>query len=375
MQLLFWLSLLGASYSYLIYPFVLLLLPRRQSESTNVSSTRPIISVIITARNEENRIEQKIRNTLTIDYAVDKREILVASDASSDRTDEIVRQYEKEGVRLVRADERRGKEYAQRLAIRQSNGEILVFTDVGTSIPAGAVSLMVAKFDDPKVGAVSSEDRVITRQGTATGEGLYVRYEMWLRALESSRSTLVGLSGSFFAARREVCQDWDVQSPSDFNTALNCRRLGYVAVSDFEIVGYYQEIKNEIREYQRKVRTVVRGIAAISKSSQVLNPLKFGLFAFQVWSHKIFRWLVPWFLILMFATSVIARQQYFYLGVLIAQLCFYGLAAAACFSARLRASTLFKIPFFFVQANAAIAHAMLTVLVGRRITTWNPSER
>jgi glycosyltransferase involved in cell wall biosynthesis len=375
MELVFWLSLIGACYSYLIYPCILLALPRRKTDRPNILPYCPTVSIVITAHNEENRLTDKIHNTLSIGYPADRREIIVASDASTDRTDEIVQGFKSQGIRLVRSDERHGKEYAQFLAIEETRGEIIVFTDVGTRVPPNSVSLMMSKFSDPRIGAVSSEDRIIGRDGVVAGEGLYVRYEMWLRTLESSRSTLVGLSGSFFAARRTVCQDWDVESPSDFNTALNCRRLGYVAVSDPEIVGYYQEIKNEIREYRRKVRTVMRGIAALSKSSGVLNPLKFGLFAFQVWSHKIFRWLVPWFLILVFATSAIARQHYFYFGAFIAQLSFYSLAGTAYFSVQLRALPLFKIPFFFFQANAAIAHATLAVLAGRRVTTWNPSER
>lgn len=376
MQLLFWVSLFGASYSYVIYPLVLLLLPKKKCQKVNKLISYPTISLIITAHNEESRIKEKLENTLAISYPADLREIIVASDSSTDATDETVRHYKHKGVRLVRSKERYGKEHAQLLATKESKGEILIFTDVGTRIPPDAVSSMIIRFEDQKVGAVSSADRFISRDGAITGEGLYVRYEMWLRALESSTNSLIGLSGSFFAVRRDVCKAWDVNSPSDFTTALNCYRLGYVAVSDPEVVAYYQDVQDELKEYGRKVRTVIRGMAAVFRQPTVLNPFTFRLFAFQMWSHKIFRWLVPWFLLLLlFSSLVIARGHVFYLLATIAQLCLYLSALIAALSKSLRKLPIFKIPFYFVQANLATLHATMAFLFGRRVTVWEPSER
>src|SRR5690606_37149604 len=141
------------------------------------------------------------------------------------------------GVRLVRAVQRQGKEWAQLLAVRAAQGEILGFSDVATMIRADALRRLAGDFADPKVGAVSSEDRFVAPGGQLVGEGLYVRYEMWLRRLESGAAGLVGLSGSFFAARREVCEQWDVLASSDFNTALNSVRRGYIAISDPPLLG------------------------------------------------------------------------------------------------------------------------------------------
>lgn len=376
MELLFWLTLLGVIYSYFLYPLILLVLPERSPIEPRQADSRPFITVIITAHNEESRIREKIHNTLQLDYPKESLEVLIASDASTDKTEDIVREYQDQGVGLVRANERKGKEYAQLQAIEAAKGEILVFSDVATGIDKAALHLIADRFADEKVGAISSEDRFISDDGTIAGEGAYVKYEMWLRKLESRVYSLVGLSGSFFAARSEVCKQWSIKIPSDFNTALNCARLGYYAVSDKAIIGYYKDIKNKKGEYARKLRTVIRGMSAIGEKPDVLNPFHFGLFSFEVWSHKIMRWLVPWF---MLALLVVSTQVYslhpVYQIIFTLQLLFYFMVLSAAIVAPLREKTVFKIPYFFVEVNLAIAHASVAYLFGKRITTWSPSKR
>src|SRR5690606_36863126 len=284
-------------YSYFIYPVVLavLLSWRPRGAGATTATALPSMSLIVTAYNEAGRIREKLDNSLAIDYPA--LEIIIASDCSSDDTDDIVREYSARGVKLVRADDRLGKENAQWCAIRQAQGEVLVFSDVATQIPADALGKLAVHFVDAGVGAVSSEDRFISQDETIAGEGAYVRYEMWLRRMESDVSGLVGLSGSFFAARREVCSEWDIHSPSDFNTALNCARAGLRAVTAPDVLGFYKDLKDPQKEYQRKVRTVLRGITAIARHTDVLSFTRFRWFALQVWSHKILRWGVPWFLL------------------------------------------------------------------------------
>lgn len=375
MEILFWVALLGALYSYFLYPLVLLLLPKRRAQ---VAQTQhwPALTLIVTAHNEAGRIREKLENCLQLDYPADRFELLVASDASDDGTDAIVEEFASRGVRLVRAAERKGKEWAQLQAIQAAKGEILVFSDVATQIPADSLRRLAADFQDPRVGAVSSEDRFVSADGQVVGEGLYVRYEMWLRRAESRVRGVVGLSGSFFAARSDVCQQWDIHSPSDFNTALNCARLGYVAISDPQLLGYYPALRDERREYQRKLRTVLRGITGLMRNLTVLNLGRFGLFSLQVWSHKVMRWLVPWFLLLLLVASVdLAAESWFYSLMLAGQLAFYALVVGGALSDRLRRFTLVKVPYFFVQVNVAIAHASLAFLAGRRVTVWQPSKR
>ena len=200
LDLIMILLLLLACYSYFGYPLLLWMISRGRTAATEPSrgyDIWPGVSLIITAHNEAARISAKLDECLELDYPDDQLEIIVASDASTDQTDIIVRRYGDRRVTLARANERHGKEYAQSVAIRAATGEILVFSDVGTTLRPDALRNIVAPFSNASVGAVSSEDSFLTQDGGIAGEGLYVRYEMWLRRLESRVFSLVGLSGSF----------------------------------------------------------------------------------------------------------------------------------------------------------------------------------
>jgi hypothetical protein len=380
MEILFYMTAFLSIYSYFFYPLLLKLLPVRQltdsSLTEGTAEKSPYLSLIITAHNEEGRIREKLENTLQIDYQPGLLEIIVASDFSTDETDNIVESYAGKGIQLVRADQRKGKEYAQLCAIREAKGEILVFSDVATNIPAEAFHSLANQFADDKIGAVSSEDQFVSNDGGIVGEGAYVKYEMWLRRLESNRAGLVGLSGSFFAARKEVCEAWDIYCPSDFNTALNSAKLGLVAVTCPDVVGIYKDVKDSSLEYRRKVRTVIRGMTSIARHPEVLNPFKMGLFVFQVWSHKIMRWGVPWFMLFFGAFTVtLLGDGLIYTLALIAQVVFYAIAFMGKVSEKLRRYTVVKIIYFFVQTNLALAQAALSFLSGKRMTVWTPSRR
>lgn len=367
-----------AVYSYLLYPVLLLLLVPRRSGADTPRSTPdelPRVTLIVTVHNERARIEEKLANCAQTDYPRDRLEVVVASDGSTDGTDDFVRSFEALPVRLVRCEERLGKENAQWAAIREASGEILVFSDAGTNIPHDALHKLVRNFTDPSVGAVSSEDRFLSADGKLVGEGAYVRYEMWLRRLESRRGGLVGLSGSFFAARRELClKDWDIHSPSDFNTALNCASAGFVSVSDPEVIGIYKDVADPAAEYRRKVRTVLRGMTALKRHPGALHP-RLGAFAFQLWSHKIARWAVPWALLGFLVTSLLLARHPLFAVLFALQVVGYGLVALAHYAPGLRAVAPLRIAYFFVQVNLAIADASLRLLQGQQMTTWTPSQR
>ena len=380
LEILLFLSLIGSTFSYFIYPAILFFLPKKRhlnSDSNDaLPNPLPFISIIITAYNEESRIQQKIDNTLATKYPGDKREILIASDGSTDKTNQFAREYESRDVQLIEVTDRKGKENAQLQAIKHASSEILIFSDVATQIPENAFHIIAEIFEDPSIGAISSEDRFITEDGKVAGEGAYVKYEMWLRKLETEINSLVGLSGSFFACRKTICDNWDINVPSDFNTALNCVKNGYAAVSSPELLGYYPNIKDESKEYQRKLRTVIRGMAALGSNISVLNPFKFGFFAFEVFSHKLMRWLVPWFMLsLLISNLLVWNNNLLYTILLVGQLAFYTLAILGFTSGALRKFTLVKIPYFFIQVNIAIAHAGMQFIRGKRITKWEPSKR
>jgi hypothetical protein len=373
LRVLFWLAVLGCVYSYALYPLLLQLIPARRSVRRPASGTPPV-SLIIACRNEARRLRHKLDNALCLDYP--ELEIIVCSDASDDGSDAIVAEYALRGVRLVRSPERRGKEHAQGLAIAEARGEILVFSDAGTDLPADSIRVLVEDLSDPSVGAVSSEDRFISADGSVVGEGAYVKYEMWLRRLESERFGLVGLSGSFFAIRRSIIGSWDAGIPSDFACALYAVRAGTRAISDPRMVGIYSDIKHPGKEYARKIRTAVRGMTAMARLAEVLNPFRYGWFSFQVWGHKLMRWLVPWCMLLLLLSSAwLAPQSRFHAAVLGLQLLAYALVALCHWLPGLQRFMLLRLGYFFVQVNLALAAAGIAFLSGRRIVTWEPSAR
>jgi glycosyltransferase involved in cell wall biosynthesis len=378
MQALFWLCLIAATYSYFWYPALLLILPPRKRDPG--ASAPPVrkVAIIIAARNEASKIASKMDNTLALEPAGVELDVMVASDASDDATDSLVLGYADKGIRLIRSPVRRGKEHAQELAIASTDADVIVFTDAGTILPKDALTALLEAFRDPTVGAVSSVDRFISTDGTLQGEGAYVRYEMWLRDLETRFFSLVGLSGSFFAARRSVCQRWDNRVQSDFGTALSCVQLGMRAVSDRRVIGYYKNITDSRREYQRKVRTVTRGMGSLRLRAEVLNPARYGRLSFEVFSHKVMRWATPWFLLgalVVNGALAFEGEHPVYRVLLLAQLALYLSPVLSRIAPGLRKIGLARIGIYFVEVNVAIVHAALLTLSGRTILTWEPSKR
>jgi glycosyltransferase involved in cell wall biosynthesis len=374
-EYVFWSCVAFVAYAYMGYPIMLYALASVRSRPVHAASSTPRISLIITARNEEARIGAKLDNTLALDYPRECLEIIVASDCSSDRTHTIVQEYAPHSIRLVVSPERRGKEFAQQCAIAASSMDILVFSDVATQLDPSGLRSIVRSFADPSVGCVSSEDRVLGPDGRVSGEGAYVRYEMWLRSLETELGSVVGLSGSFFAARREVCQDWKADLPSDFTTLLNSLKLGLRGVSDPAAIGYYVDLADGRREYSRKVRTIVRGMSALLHHLELLNPFRFGLASWQLFSHKLCRWLVPFAMAAaLVANAVLAWDSAFYATIGIAQVLGYGVAAAVL-STRGQVTGIARILSFFVLANVSILNAWYLLVRGHRFTTWEPSRR
>jgi len=376
MEALFWFCVVAATYSYFWYPALLLVLPPRRADSTLPATPVPKVAIVIAARNEASKIADKLANTLALERPDIELDIIVASDASDDSTDSIVLDYPHKGIHLVRSPVRKGKEHAQELAIASTDADLIVFTDAETILPKDALLHLLEAFRDPSVGAVSSVDRFITADGTLQGEGAYVRYEMWLRDLETRFHSLVGLSGSFFAARRIVCQMWDNRVQSDFGTALSCVQLGLRAISARRVIGYYKNIVDTRKEYQRKVRTVTRGMGSLRVRAEVLNFFRYGRFSFEVFSHKVMRWATPWFLIGALGTNAaLAYRSSFYLFLLVIQLALYLSPVATRIAPGLRKIGPARIAMYFVEVNVAILHAAILTLSGRTILTWEPSKR
>jgi cellulose synthase/poly-beta-1,6-N-acetylglucosamine synthase-like glycosyltransferase len=377
LNILFMVSLLAVFHAYFGYPVTLLivgLFVNRRCVSKHSDDLR--ITLVIAAFNEERRIEAKIENTLAVEYPRDKIDIIVASDGSTDNTNELVLKYKEHGVRLIPLAERKGKENAQKEALKHSEGEVVVFTDVATMLDRTAVRQIVSNFADPTIGCVSSEDRVVGKDGMVSGESLYVGYEMWLRRLESGVSSPVGLSGSFFAARREICEDLPGDVDSDFGTVLNTVKRGLRGTCDPEAIGCYGDLSDRRSEFDRKVRTVLRGLTMFFHHVEFLNILKYGLFSYQYFCHKLLRWLVPFFMIAILVSNVLlAGSSNVFLVILLGQIVFYGAGWTAIWKNYYSTGRLLKIPAYFITVNASILVAWLRFIGGQRILTWTPSER
>lgn len=369
-------SIVFTLYAYFGYPLSLYLIGQIRHRDLRKNPIYPDVTIIITAYNEEKTIRQKLGNTLGLEYPKGRLQIIVASDGSEDQTNKIVREYKEQGIVLIEIKERRGKENAQKEAIKQSKGDILVFTDVATRLNSESLKQIVFSFADPSVGCVSSEDRLIGKDGKPSGEGFYVRYEMWLRRLESKVNSLVGLSGSFFAARRVVCQDFSEEMASDFRTVLNCVKMGFRGISDPLAIGYYQDVSVEKQEFNRKIRTVVRGLTVFFYHLEFLNFLRYGLFSYQYVCHKLLRWLVPFFLCIAFITNLfLAARSIIFLLLFLGQLSFYGLAIWQWKNGIPSSRTVIKMPLYFLTVNVSILVAWWRYLQGKRVIMWTPSER
>jgi cellulose synthase/poly-beta-1,6-N-acetylglucosamine synthase-like glycosyltransferase len=376
-EICFYVSLFIVIYVYFGYAISLYVISFfKCNKSVNIKQY-PYVTIIIAAYNEEKLIKYKIENTLAISYPSEMLQVIIASDGSTDRTNEIVSNYKEKGIELLPVAERGGKENAQKEAVKQSKGDILVFTDVATVLDSSAIEQIVSNFADPAIGCVSSEDRVMGKDGKPSGENFYVRYEMWLRRLESRVSSPVGLSGSFFAARRDACEDFSGDMDSDFRTLLNCVKRGMRGTCDKEAIGYYLDLSDQRREFDRKVRTVLRGLTVFFNNIDFLNIFKYGLFSYQLFCHKLLRWLVPFFMIILFVVNIpLAIESNKYFALFMFQLLFYGIGVFSSFRDLYSSGLIFiKIPIYFITVNASILVAWFRYLSGQRVLIWTPSGR
>jgi cellulose synthase/poly-beta-1,6-N-acetylglucosamine synthase-like glycosyltransferase len=376
MAWIFWVAFIFLAYTFLGYPLLLYLLCSVRSRPHHRSAIWPTVSFIITAHNEAATLPEKIKNSLDVHYPEEKREIIVASDGSEDATNEIARSFSNRGVKLVAIAERRGKHYAQMIARDAARGEILVFTDVAVRVEPDILEKIVCNFADPSVGCVSSEDYIRNTENLALGERLYVEAEMRLRRIESRVNSLVNLSGSFFAARREVCKDWHPETSADFFLALHANSLGLRAVVDPECLACFGAISRQRSEFYRKVRTIVHGIDVLSIHRELLNPLRHGMFSWQLFSHKLCRWLVPFaLLLLLLGNPFLWKMGLLYRLMLASQVALYVTAILGLRVGPLSKFKLFRLAGFFLLGNAATATAWLKFCSGEKYVSWQPSQR
>ncbi len=376
LQVIFWLSLTSILWTYLGYGLLLKLLSSRRPQPNYGPDYCPSVSIIITAYNEESRIAQKIENSLGLDYPKDLKEIIVVSDGSTDRTTEIVGCYASAGVRSLALSERHGKHVGQGKGIEMARGEIMVLTDATTFLEKDGIRKIVRSFADPKIGCVSGLDQIIKEGSASSGEGAYVRYLMKLREWESRLNSMVGISGCFCAVRKSLCDRWNGLISSDFYLPVMSYTRGYRSVLDQQALGYYRVMPDDKREFHRKVRTIVHGIDVLFHIKKALNPFKYGFYSLQIVSHKLIRWLVPFFMILLLISNLfLVRINPFYSIMFALQLAFYFAALPAFIIKGLQKYVVFKMPYFFFLANLSIVVAWFEYMTGKRYVWWEPTKR
>lgn len=290
------LPVVTAGYAYVVYPLLLALVGRHRPLRLPEGDPAewPGITITVPSFNEEASIRGTLEQILALDYPADRRHVLVISDASTDRTDDIVREFADRGVELLRQPERRGKTEAENAAAARLRGEIVVNVDATVRVAPDCLKPLIRVFQDPTTGVASGRDVSVgdQRVEASSAESGYVGYEMWLRDLETRAGGIVGASGCFYAIRRSIYDNiFPAALSRDFASPLLARRAGYRAVSVPKARVLVPRTPSLRAEYRRKVRTMARGLDTLWFTRDLLNPLRHGLFAWQLWSHKVARWL------------------------------------------------------------------------------------
>lgn len=375
-EVIFWLSVAAVGYAYVGYPLLLSLISKIKPKPVHSADWTPSVSVIIAAYNEERDLATKLENTLALDYPKGKLEVIVTSDCSSDRTDEIAKSFASRGVRLHRQPERHGKTAAQNAAVTIARGEIIIFSDATTHYQPDIVRLLTPAFADQSVGCATGRVIYQDEKSSSVGAGTqsYWNYEFFLKKHESNVCSLIGVCGCMYAVRKSAYVPLYNDACSDFIIATTMVEQGLRAVYIPEAVCMEEPNRQAKRELAARVRIISQTFADLWRNRSVLNPLRSGFYAVQLWSHKIMRYLVPVFLIAIFITSgFLTPRNAFYAALFVAQVAFYFAALVSALLEKLGWSVrLLALPQYFVITNLASLIAFVKFVSGESYTRWEP---
>ena len=375
-QIIFWLSASALFYAYAGYPVLLALVSAVRPRKVRRGKFETSVTVIITAYNEERALAGKLENTLALDYPRALLEVIVASDCSTDRTDEIARAFASRGVRLHRQPDRLGKTAAQNAATALARGEIILFSDATSLYQADVVRAIMPSFADPAVGCVAGRLVYVDPSGSRVGQGArsYWSYETFLKQHASNACSLIGASGCLYAVRRSAYVPLYHESCSDFIIATKMVEQGLRAVYEPAAVCTEETNRRAGSELKMRVRVIAQTFTDLWRHRGMLNPVRSGFYAVQLLSHKVMRYLVPFFLLGIFAASAaLARGNLFFEILFVAQLGCYVCAALASLLERIGIrSHLLVFPQYFVLANLASLIALYKFIRGERYAHWEP---
>jgi cellulose synthase/poly-beta-1,6-N-acetylglucosamine synthase-like glycosyltransferase len=375
-QIIFYSSAGIILYVYFGYPLLLWFVSLFVRTKVAKGEITPRVSIVIAAHNEASSIEEKINNSLGLDYPPEQKEIIVVSDGSDDGSVAIANRFSSASLKVIDLP-RVGKVRALNTAVAASDGEILVFTDANAILEVRALRELVSNFADPNVGGVCGNQRYSsTNSNVGSGENLYWRYDKFIKRLESRIGSTVAADGSLFAIRSELFEPLMNTAQAD-DHAISSRVVtaGWRLVFDENAVSYEEPPASDRREFKRKIRVVNHTLGSIFDIPEALNPWRTGFYSVELISHKLLRYLVPFLMLTAFAANtVLAPIHTIYQLSLGAQLFFYTAAAIGYFFRNNPIGQLkvFYAPYYFCLANAAALFGMLGRLRGDRFVIWEP---
>lgn len=372
----FLIALALLAYTYVGYPILVYLLSRVSPQRHEKQPIEPTVTILITAFNEESAIAAKLDNTLALAHSAEKLEVLVASDGSTDATDEIVKSYSDRGVRLFRQDGRVGKTITQNNAVAVATGEIIVFSDATTEYSPDILDRVLPHFADGEIGCVAGRLIYVDDESTTIGSGAkgYWNYETFIKQAESRACSLIGASGALYAVRRDAYVPMYAEACSDFLICTMLYRNGYRSVFEPDAVCYETTNVRSDDEMRMRIRVIAQTFTDLWRNRDMLLPWRSGFYAIQLFSHKLLRYAVPLLLVIAFVSNaVLAFGSSSFLVLFVCQIAGY-LAALVGFlleRSGLKAGPL-AFPMYFILANVASVAAFVRFLRGDRFASWEP---
>jgi len=380
MVMVLWILFFILLYTYIGYPLLLiigsgLLKGQRLSKADSYPvSALPKISLIIPAHNEELVIEEKIKNSLAIDYPRELYDIVIVSDGSEDNTNEIINRYATQynNISFHSYPKRQGKANALNVAISHSKGDILVFTDANVMFKKESIRQLISNFSDPQIGGACGKVLLYSSiSKEILGEGLYMKYERYIHEAESKIKTMIGTDGGMYAIRKTLYKPLAPKTIlDDFVIAMQVVAESYSIVYEDKAIGYEEASAAMEDEFKRKVRIFAGGFQSLWTLQDILNPFKHPVVTFQFLSHKLFRWLSPIFMLGLLIANLFLLNQLFYLVLFISQVIFYSLALIGLYFPKARRSSFVYFPLYFSAVNLAALFGLFRYLSGRQKVTW-----
>lgn len=376
-EILFWFFILLLLYTYFGYPRVLhIVAALKKAKPIDKKRIYPAVTIIIPAYNEERSIADKLRNVLELEYPAEKLEIIVVSDVSVDRTDEIVKGFAKQGVKLVRLEQRSGKIKAYRTVVPMAKGEIVIFSDATSLLDRNSVVEMVSNFNDPRVGCVGGllayENPKEAIEGK--GEHTYWDYERRIRVDESGVASLTSVSGTLYAVYKCLYPlDMKDDLADDLIVPFTVVKNGYKAILEPAALCKEYTVVAADEEISKRSRITIQNLRGLAEYARIMDPLKYGAYAWLVISHKLFRSIVPFFLLTVFLLNgILAPYSVLYGAICLCQVLFYSLGFAGYLLKRAGKLRVVNSIYYFCLSNLAIAVGIFRFFKGRRVATWEP---